>query len=368
MISKIKKQDLSFLFLELQKTHNIIGHKIEKDVLMLSSIDFGDIPAGYTDRQAAGMYRLVKSDNHDIFTFSSGPDSFKRYLNPPYSEVFAYQVSKRKFNASAIKSYDNPFAFFGMRACDRAALKFYDRVFLEGVVRDFCYETLRDNLLIIALNCLYPGDNCFCLSAGTGPEFTDGYDLLITELEEEFLLETGSQAGSRLINSLPLISVNQKDIDEKALRIKNCKEKFKKTIIFSELPELVYRNLEHPRWSDIAERDLECGNCTQVCPTCFCTSAFYNLEFRGIAKNFSTLSGKKIKKWDSCFSRNFARVHGGNFRISRRARYRHWFAHKLAYSMEQFGLLGCVGCGRCITWCPAGIDITQELEALRDVR
>lgn len=368
MISKIKKPDLSYLFSEIKKTHTVVGPKIRDGVLTLSSIDSGDLPAGYTDRQAAGMYRLVKSDKTEIFAYSSGFDSFKKFLNPPYAELFSYKASKNTFLTASLISHHTPYAFFGIRACDRAALKLYDRVFLEGVNREPCYESLRHNLLIIAVNCVYPGDNCFCLSTGTGPELRDGYDLLITELKDSLLLESGSQAGSKIMKSLPLTAVTDADIQEKASRLENSRKIFKKSVNLDGLPALIYRNFEHPVWQDISERDLECGNCTQVCPTCFCTSSYDSIELKGILKRFSSMSGKKVKKWDSCFSRNFARVHGGNFRTTRRARYRHWFAHKLAYCFEQFGLPGCVGCGRCITWCPAGIDITQELEALRGVR
>ncbi len=365
MIAKIKKQDLCYLFSELKKTHKVIGPKIESNVQMLSSIDFSDIPAGYVDYHSAGMYRLVKSDKTDFFTFSNGPESFKRYLTPPQIEIYSYKASRKRFATVSLTDREQPFAFFGMRACDRAALKLYDRVFLEGVFRDHSYDLLRGNLLIIAVNCIYPSYNCFCLSAGTGPELRDGYDLLITELEDAFLLESGSQQGARIMNVLPLIEADNSDIIEKASRIRHCKEMFKKSINLDELPGLIYQNLEHPIWLNIAERDLECGNCTQVCPTCFCSSSYDFIELKGISRKLSGVSGKKVRKWDSCFSRNFARVHGGNFRSSRKARYRHWFAHKLAYCMEQFGLHGCVGCGRCITWCPAGIDITHELEALR---
>lgn len=365
MISKVKKQDLEYVFSELKKTHRIIGPKIENDVIILSEIDFADIPKGYKDQQSAGSYRLIKSDDSNIFGFSLGPDSFKRFLYPPYAELTTFKSSKKKISITPLLYNEKPFAFFGIRACDRAALKLYDRIFLEGVIRDPYYDSLRNNSLIIALNCIYPGDNCFCASIGTGPDVKEGYDLLITELSEAIVLESGSLAGDRIMKALPQERVSDIDILEKKSRLDNCRDMFKKTIKFNELPMLIYQNLEHQRWIDIAERDLECGNCTQVCPTCFCSSFFDSVELKGISKMFSDISGKKIRTWDSCFSRNFARVHGGNFRTSRKARYRHWFAHKLAYCMEQFGLPGCVGCGRCITWCPAGIDITQELEALR---
>lgn len=368
MISKIKKQDLEYLFSKLKKTHRVIGPKIVNDVIVLSDIDFDDIPVGYKDQQTAGSYRLAKSDESIMFGFSPGPDSFKRFLNPPKLEIFSFKASKKGFSITPMLNQEKPFAFFAMRACDREALRLYDRIFLEGVIKDPHYDMLRQNSLIIALNCVYPGDNCFCASIGTGPEVIEGYDLLITELNDYLLLESGSAEGDRIMNGLPHEQANDMDIAEKKSSLDRCRSKFKKTMRFNELPMLIYKNLEHQRWLDTADRDLECGNCTQVCPTCFCNSMYDSVLLNGISKKFSEISGQKIRVWDSCFSRNFARVHGGNFRLSRKARYRHWVAHKLAYCMEQFGLPGCVGCGRCITWCPVGIDITQELEALRVVR
>lgn len=364
----IKKQDLRFIISKLKKTHRVIGPKIDNNVIVLSEIDFDDLPQGYKDLQSAGSYRLNKINNSDIFSFSLGFDSFKRFLNPPYTEVATFKSSKKIFSMSPNLYNGNPFVFFGIRACDISALKLYDRVFLSNIIKDPYYTSLRNNVIIVAINCNEPTDNCFCTSTGTGPEVKEGYDLLITELEGSFLIESGSAIGNEIIKDILQDEVSDKDILEKKDRIKRCLKMFKKSIRFNELPTLVLQNLEHPRWHEIAERDLECGNCTQVCPTCFCSSTFDSIEIGGISKQFNEIQGSKIKVWDSCFSRNFARVHGGNFRISRRARYRQWFAHKLAYCIEQFGLPGCVGCGRCITWCPAGIDITQELEALRVAR
>jgi sulfhydrogenase subunit beta (sulfur reductase) len=155
---------------------------------------------------------------------------------------------------------------------------------------------------------------------------------------------------------------------KKKAGISRCREAMTKKMKTGDLPGLLYRNSEHPRWAEIAERDLGCGNCTMVCPTCFCNSSFDTVSVQAISSNLREFSGVRRRSWDSCFSKNFARVHGGNFRPSRRARYRHWMTHKLAYWIDQFGRPGCVGCGRCITWCPVGIDITRELEELRRVR
>jgi ferredoxin len=352
----------------LKSSHRIIGPKIESGVIILAEIEFSDIPFGYEDRQEAGGYRLLRSNRKDLFSFSIGPDSFKRFLHPPERVLFTFKGAKTGVSITPLAQEGGPAAFFGMRACDLSALKLYDRIFLEGPVRDKTYASLRNNSLIIALNCSYPSDNCFCSSMGTGPEVRDGHDIVLTELRDSFLIEAGTVRGQDLLAQLVLEEATDSDVNEKADRIEACRRAMKKSIRADELPGLIYRNLDHPQWADIAERDLECGNCTQVCPTCFCNSTYDLTRLSQVSFKPPCLSGMRVRKWDSCFSRNFARVHGGNFRPSRRARYRQWMSHKLAYTVEQFGLPGCVGCGRCITWCPAGIDITRELEALRDVR
>ncbi len=372
--AKIKKDRLKLIFDRLKTSHRIIGPKVEGNVIVLAEIaDFHDIPAGYKEQQGRGTYRLFRNSSqlsvasNQIFSFSVGPDSFKRFVSPPVRENFAFKKSKKGIsisqNSSQVREIST--AFIGMRACDIAALRLLDKVFLEGPVKDAGYDSLRRNSLIVGINCLYPGDNCFCSSMDTGPGIMDGFDMAVTELDDSFLLEIGTVRGREILNDLPIDEVSDKDLSEKVSKIENCKKMIKKSIKVSELPYLIYRNLEHPRWADVAGRCLACGNCTQVCPTCFCNSSYDNLQLSGISKKLPELSGARIRTWDSCFSTNFARVHGGNFRPSRRARYRQWMSHKLAYWIDQFGSPGCVGCGRCITWCPVGIDITQELEALK---
>lgn len=367
--TKIKKDYLRLLFDRLKDSYIVIGPREKSGAVILAKIDFDDIPAGYRDIQGSGTYRLNPPDLDEkktVFSFSVGPDSFKRFLRPPHMErLFTFKKSKRGISISPSVKEEKPLAFIGVRACDIAALKQLDKVFLEGVIRDPAYSSLRRDLFIIGVNCLYPGNNCFCHSMGTGPEIKDNFDVAITELKECFLLEAGTARGAGMLDGMPLEEINDNDMEEKNSTMEQCLKMMKKSIRLNELPWVVYRNLEHPRWADVARRDLECGNCTQVCPTCFCNSGFDYLLLPGISKKSMDISGVKVRSWDSCFSTNFARVHGGNFRPSRRARYRHWMTHKLAYSIEQHDSTDCVGCGRCITWCPAGIDITEELEALR---
>ncbi len=125
-----------------------------------------------------------------------------------------------------------------------------------------------------------------------------------------------------------------------------------------DLPELLFGNLDHPRWEAVAQRCLACGNCTSVCPTCFCTSAHEESDLAGSAS-------PHVRTWDSCFSEEHAAIHGANFRPTIVDRYRQWLTHKVGSWVAQFGTSGCVGCGRCIAWCPVGIDLTEELAAIR---
>lgn len=380
--ARIKKKDLKLIFDNLKDSYRIIGPKNLNDVVTLTDIDFNDIPSGYTDTQGPGAYRLNPpippsegggkrgfeiegNGGSTVFSFSSGPDSFKRFLNPPFREILTFKKSTKGISAHPSLREEKPLAFIGMRACDMAGLRLLDKVFLEGPVMDTQYNQQRKSMIIIAVNCIHPNDNCFCASMGTGPEIKDGFDIAITELNDFLLLEIVTSKGKGLMQGLSMEEAGNMDTKEKNSKIEDCRKRIKKSIRASELPWLIYRNLEHPRWTDTADRCLACGSCTQVCPTCFCNSTFDCLQLSGITKKSSEISGSRIRTWDSCFSKNFARVHGGNFRASRKSRYRHWMAHKLAYWMDEFGSPGCVGCGRCITWCPVGIDITEEMEALR---
>lgn len=368
MAGRIMKGQLRLLIDRLKLTHRVIGPREEYGVVVLSEIEFSDIPAGYRDSQQSGKYRLEEGKASEIFSFSVGPHSFKTFLSPPVQEIFSFRRAKKGIGIDENPSKGNPLAFIGARACDLAALRLLDKVFLEGPAPDGKYLARRKDIFIVAANCVYPGGNCFCDSMGTGPEVTWGFDIALTEFDEYFLAEAGSAQGEKILTDLGCTGADERHLMEKDSLISRCREMMGKSMKTGDLPDIIYRNMEHPRWREIEEKDLECGNCTMVCPTCFCNSTYDMVPVSMISANTSEYSGFRMRKWDSCFSHNFARVHGGNFRPSRRARYRQWMTHKLAYWTDQFGSPGCVGCGRCITWCPAGIDITCELEELRRVR
>jgi ferredoxin len=196
----------------------------------------------------------------------------------------------------------------------------------------------------------------------TGPGVSGGYDIALTEVLNEsapyYLAQSGTARGARILTALPGREAHEAELQAGAAVVAQTARKMGRTLDTAELPALLRRNLEHPRWNAVAERCLSCANCTLVCPTCFCSTV----------EDITDLTGghaERWRKWDSCFTLDFSHVHGGSVRASCRSRYRQWLTHKLGTWHAQFGVSGCVGCGRCITWCPVGIDLTEEAAAIR---
>jgi ferredoxin len=323
--------------------------------------DASQLPIGWTDVQEPGRYRLERRDDDARFGYAVGPHSWKRYLFPPRIRLWQ---ARRNGGAPVIEEEpldETPLAFIGVRSCELHAIEIQDKVFLGGSHADRDYAARRDGAFLVAVNCFEPAGTCFCTSMGTGPKAQAGYDLALTELldgEHRFLVEAGSERGAELLAELPSRPAEAADLAAAGASIESAEAKMGRTMEAWDLRDLLARNLEHPRWDDVAKRCLTCGNCTLVCPTCFCSAV----------EDETDLSGEeagRFRVWDSCFSVDYSYIHGGSIRPSGRSRYRQWMTHKLGTWHDQFGSSGCVGCGRCIAWCPVGIDITEEVAAIR---
>jgi sulfhydrogenase subunit beta (sulfur reductase) len=321
----------------------------------------GELALGLRDEQQPGRYRLVPGIAGEIFGVVNGPGSLKPSFFAPTETLLDIRREKRGFTVSDVQPQLQPLAFLGVRACDLAALSMQDRIFLHDRFRDTHYAARRENVLFIAVNCTRAAGTCFCVSMGTGPEATRGYDLVLTELDDAFVLQAASLAADALITALELPPAREGDVAAARERIRACAASMPRRLDTADLPALLYEEIENPRWTQVAQRCLSCTNCTMVCPTCFCHAVVDVTDIEGA-------TSRRVRQWDSCFSYEHAHIHGKNFRPHIRDRYRQWLTHKLASWIDQFGTSGCVGCGRCITWCPVGIDLTEELAAIRAQR
>jgi len=317
-----------------------------------------DLAVAMRETQEPGRYRLLPGAAGEIFGVVNGAGSLKPFFFAPEETLLEVKRERRGFKVSEVAPMAPLLAFIGVRACDLAALAVQDRIFLHDRFHDTHYQARRKDAFLVAVNCTRSAPTCFCVSMKTGPGATTGFDLSLTELEQGFVMRVGSAAGETIASKLGLSPAQHDEVVSAKARIDGCAAGMQRRLDTADLPRLLYDEAENPRWKDVASRCLSCTNCTMVCPTCFCHTVVDQEEIDG---NMS----QRVRKWDSCFSLEHAHIHGINFRPKIENRYRQWLTHKLASWIDQFGTSGCVGCGRCITWCPVGIDLTEEVAAIR---
>ncbi|HEX8941124.1 MAG TPA: 4Fe-4S dicluster domain-containing protein [Candidatus Limnocylindrales bacterium] len=336
----------------------LIGPTVRDDAIVCDEIrGVADLPAGRGDRQAPGRYALTERADERLFDFVVGPTSWKRFTYPP-----RVPIGRARREGGAVSfgppETDAPLlAFIGVRACELAALGVQDRVLLGGPYTDEDYRARRQTAIVVAVQCATAAPTCFCTSMDSGPEVRGGHDLALTELDAGFILESGSPTGTALLERLPVTAATVDQAVAAAQQTAAVRARIGDPLPTAGLHDRLLAKLDSPRWAEVAERCLSCANCTLVCPTCFCSSI----------ERVGDLDGRDAESrriWDSCFNPGFAKVAGGNFRARVQDRYRQWLTHKFATWWDQFGSSGCVGCGRCITWCPVGIDVREELLAI----
>jgi formate hydrogenlyase subunit 6/NADH:ubiquinone oxidoreductase subunit I len=359
----LARESLQALITLLAAEHEVLAPVVRDGAIVYDRIaGVEELPAGWTDHQEAGRYRLERRDDDALFGFAVGPQSWKRFLHPPVETMWRIDAGADGKLAIEDGAAAPRFAFIGVRACELHAIAIQDKVFQGGPYVDANYARRRRDAFIVAVNCGQAGGTCFCVSMHAGPKADSGFDLALTELldgtRHVFLAEIGSEAGARMLAQVPHTAAEPADLAAAAAVIARTTQQMGRAMDTAGIKELLQDNPEHPRWDDVAARCLTCGNCTMVCPTCFCTTVEDHSDLTGTV-------AERVRKWDSCFTMDFSHVHGGSVRQTGKSRYRQWMTHKLAHWIDQFGSSGCVGCGRCITWCPVGIDITAEVAAIR---
>ncbi len=340
----------------------VLGPTVREGAIVYDDLESADqLPIGWTDEQAPGHYRLQRREDEARFGYAVGPHSWKQFLFPPRIRLWQAQRRNGSFEVEEEPTEDTPLALFGVRACELHGIEIQDRVLLDGKFVDRDYAARRKDAFVVAVNCFEPGGTCFCVSMGTGPKAQAGYDLALTEIldgEHRLLLEVGSERGAEVARELPRRDANDGDLDAATEAVSGAAQRVGRQVDATDLRGLLARNLEHPRWDDVSSRCLTCGNCVLVCPTCFCTSVEDHTDLVGE-------QSERVRTWDTCYSVDHSYIHGGSIRPSPRSRYRQWLTHKFGTWHDQFDTTGCIGCGRCITWCPVGIDVTEELTAIR---
>ena len=342
----------------------VLGPTLREGAIVYDELtSTSDLPQGWTDEQNGGTYRLKKRDDEALFGYVVGPHSWKKYLFQPAVRLWQAERQGNTFHIEGEQHEPAKMAFLGVRSCELHALAIQDKVFSSGTYVDPLYKARRDRVFIIAVNCGQGGGTCFCVSMNTGPKATFGFDLALTEILDEgrhyFVVETGTEAGLQVLAELPHRPAGEREKEAAEKAVARAIGQMGRRMDTTGIKELLYSNYEHPRWDNVAGRCLTCANCTMVCPTCFCSTVEDVTDLKGE-------HAERWRRWDSCFTTDFSYIHGGSVRSTSRARYRQWMTHKLATWIDQFGTSGCVGCGRCITWCPVGIDITEELRVIRE--
>jgi ferredoxin len=325
--------------------HEVIGPVLRDEAITLAELSSAaDLPSGWGVETGPGHYRVRRRDDAAVFGHSAGPQSWKRFLHPPRRAL----VASDSTGFHAAEDTAPKYAFLGVRPCDLAAIAKLRQI--VGGRAPF----------VVAAQCTEPGEVCFCSSMGCGPAAGAGHDIALTERIDadghRFLATAGSDAGAAVLGRLPSRVATPQDVELAEEDVDTAARNMGRAMPELDLRDLLAANRDSAHWETVAERCLTCGNCTMVCPTCFCVSVEDTTDLDGNAE--------RSQRWASCFEIDFSNLHGGAVRTSGAARYRQWMTHKLGTWHDQFGTSGCVGCGRCIAWCPAGIDITEEAAAL----
>ncbi len=355
--------------------YEVLGPTVHDGAIVIEAITQpSQLPRGWGDAQEPGSYRLVERGDGAYFGFAAPAGTWKRHLFEPRAVLWR---SRRDGDGVVFEPGEHVRrrrAFLGIRGCDLAAIAVQDRVFCGSAAgsgsgsprrsADPVYVAKREGILFIGINCSDPASTCFCTSMGTGPAIGERADLSLTELDpalpdqHRFLVHATTDRGRAIAARMNLAVATDRDLASATAVRDGAIASMGRSMDTEDLPARLREAAEDPRWDDVARRCLSCGNCTMACPTCFCAD---------VSDQPDVAAGvdERVREWASCFQLDHSYLHGGSVRVSTKARYRQWMTHKLSTWWDQFGVSGCVGCGRCMTFCPVGIDITEEVRAIR---
>lgn len=316
------------------------------------------------------VYAPTRHQNEDVMLMPFEEKNFtmdylnttmpiKEYLFEQKESLYSWQKSDNdieisEFDANRLK----PRILFGVRACDAYGIAYLDRFYIQEY-RDHNYAGRREKTYIVVVNCTEPGHNCYCSSTGVGPFAQKGYDLMLTPIGDDYLVEVGTDKGKELIGFAGDImeDVGEEVIELKTLLQSAVEDKFLNKVNLSNIAAVMDETYDNEIWKEISKQCIGCTGCTSVCPTCTC--------FNIVEEDGSYGEKCRVRYWDSCQSDSFTRNAGGHNPRNEVSRVRYRIYDKLKYIEERFGFKGCTGCGRCISVCPAFIDIIEIASKLK---
>jgi len=278
----------------------------------------------------------------------------KKYLMPPREVLLQYNLDGSRIEASLMAE---PTVIMGIHTCDLHGVKLLDHVFSQGYA-DQHYQNHRSETYLVGIECLTQcSEHSFCRDMGTASS-ADGFDIHILDLGDVYALNVSTRKGAKLLDGFHhAFEAMPSDMERINQKFTEKWQEFPYRLDFDvvEMSDLLQGCYESELWDELGEKCLACGMCTQVCPTCYCFDVTDEADLE-------LQSGDRIRRWDSCQIDQFAMVAGGhNFRDKLSTRQRHRFMRKGKYQLDGFGIVGCVGCGRCATSCL--VDITNRMPA-----
>lgn len=300
-------------------------------------------------------YKFANISTVEEIVFNHPPTMIppKKYFFP--SKETLLEITEE---GTEVPEFEKHFVIVGVHPCDINSFLILDKMFRHGEYRDTYYERRRNKGIVIGVDC-EPTDTCFCKSMDAY-NIEEGYDLFLYEFphEDSYIVDIGSEKGQEIASSASFQPVN----DETAEKIIDQSKEWEEEVAVDteELPANTLQAFDDETiWEELGERCLGCGSCTMVCPCCNC----FDIKDE---KSLETDSVKRSRSWTACTLLEFAEVSGGNFRVSNEARYRNWFYDKFRIFPKDIDEFGCVGCGRCVSYCPVDIDPRKTIKKVRE--
>ena len=333
--------------------------KSQLDVFAAVLQQFGEVHAPVKTQAGYSFARLERwSDACLDYTRTVLPP--RKYFLPQRETMFTYIRGKGYQPGS--EDLHRKIVLFGVHACDIYAINLLERVFAEGPYPDPYFRQRRQNVAVIGIDC-HPDEHCFCHSMHAD-DVEYGFDLFFNDIGDDYLVMVGTARGDDMVLATgPLFSaVTPPDVAEYKRRLAQRRSEYRLSVDLQDMSEIFELEYTSEIWDELGARCLACGNCSNVCPTCYC----YDVKDEVLPGG---TDGARVRTWDTCLYSQHAAVAGGeNFRHSQASRIKFRFYHKQRGFVAEYGRPSCVGCGRCIVACPVDIHVVEVINRLRGVR